>query len=826
MKLTLIEPQIWALDSAISSIIGVSDMDQLLNTVLQKASYGMGAQAGVILFLASDTEDSQMRVYKEGQLWAEKPDRLNQKVIRKVVQSAAPLIWEHIKDFGPSLLGIDLDWQPESVAYIPLMVEDRVLGLLGLASAVPRFFQKRGISWFSFWGKQLGLAIHKVQLEWKLNKSRQETASLSEISTIMGYSLELDDMLHLVLDKILKLFEVESGGIYILDEQDKKLRLAASSGLPDFLKEGADHEHEHNGFKNQILQSAEPLLVNDLSQAREADEILRQSGYHCFVGVPIRSEKRVLGLISLLSKQERRKFSPSEVEFLCTVGNRIATIIENNILFDQLVCAKNEWETTFDYITDMVAILDQDLTILRANKTLAAKFNKHPRSIVGSKCYELFHANGSPPPDCPGIKTLATGKPCTREIRIPELESTYLLSTSIIPSRDGRAYLSYIARDITAHKKLEHQLLQMQKMECIGNLAGGIAHDFNNLLEGILGYAYYIKQKMPKDDPLYGEVEAIENIAIKGANLTHQLMDFARRGEVKLIPVSVNDMVCEVKKLLSRTIHKNIIISEHLEPGLPLVRGDEGQIQQLILNICLNARDAMPKGGKLKISTERVVLDEEITEINPWAEPGEYIRLSIADTGCGMDSVTQDKIFDPFFTTKKHGQGTGLGLSSVYRLVKKHQGHIQVKSKMGQGTAFEVFLPVWKKKEKPASKAAETILIVDQEEMIRKKAQKVLLNKGYKVLVAGNDQAAMDIINKQGKDIDLIILDLVPSETDGDQAYKLLQQIKSNIRVLLSSNRNLSKHPPKAINRHSAGILQKPYQPRDLLQQVKKVLGK
>jgi PAS domain S-box-containing protein len=824
MKLILVEPQIWALDSAITSVIEAQDMDQLLEITLQKVSQGLGARAGMILLLAENGNNKQVKVYNQGHLWAEQPHQLDQKTINKVVQAGAPLIREQVKDLD-HILGVNLGWRPQSAAYIPLMVEDRVLGLLGLASPAPHFFQKRGLSWLSFWGKQLGLAIHKVQLEWKLKKAREQLATLSEITSILGHPLKLDDMLQLVLEKILEMVELESGGIYLLDDNSRKLKLVASRGLPGFLLEAVEQEYGQTGLKNQVLHSATPLVISDLSRAPQVDEMLRQSGYHSFVGVPIKSKKRVWGLISLLGKHER--FSPPEVEILSTVGNGIATTIESNTLFNQLVYAKNEWEKTFDSITDMVAILDQDFTILRANLALAAKFHQHPRNIVGSKCYQLFHPGSGPPPDCPCVRTLRSGKPCTRERKMPHLGGTYLISTSPITNdwRKGTS-IAYIARDITAHKELEHQLLQMQKMECIGNLAGGIAHDFNNLLEGILGYAAYIKHNLSADDPLYAEVEMIENIASKGTNLTRQLLDFARRGEVKLAPIRANDMVEEVTRLLSRTIKKNIRITKSLDQEPLVVKGDEGQIQQVILNICLNARDAMPEGGEIKISTQKVLLDEEITEINPWAEPGEYLRLSITDTGCGMDSETQEKIFDPFFTTKQNGKGTGLGLASVYGIIKNHRGHIQVKSQPGQGTTVEVYLPLLKDESKPLAKEAGTILIVDNEELVRRKAQTVLKNKGYKVLLADNGQAAVDILKKQGRDIDLVILDLVVPQVNGQQTYKLLKQIKADIRVLLSSGRTLSEHTKRALSCGSAGILQKPYQPTDLLRQVERALGK
>ncbi len=826
MKLTLMETQLWALDSAVNSIIGAKDIEQLMNVSLQKASQGLGAHTGVMLIFPEDGQDTRIKVISKGKLGGGELYKPPQKKINKIIQAGVPLVWEQAADVGP-ILGVDLDWQAGSALYIPLMVGDKALGLLGLVSPTPKFFRKRWLSWFSLWGKQLGLAIYKVKLEWKLSKSKQTLAALSEITTIAGYLMESNDMLQLILDKILGLFELESGGIYLLDEHSEKLKLTASKALPSFLLEAIEQEPEQSKFKDQILHADTPVVITSLSQATQADNIFRQSGYCSFVGIPIKSRKRTWGLISLLSKKKQAKFSPSELDFLCTVGNGIGVSIEINTLFNQLLHAKNEWEETFDSITDMVAILDQDLNILRANKAMADKFQKHPREILGKKCFQLLHVGTDHHPDCPLVKTMKSGKPCTKEIKMSNLGGTYLVSSS--PIRNGEKKTNRFAcilRDISAHKKLEQQLLQMQKMECIGTLAGGLAHDFNNLLEGILNYAYFIKQDMSVDDAMYKEVETIENIANKGANLIHQLMDFARRGEVILKPVNLNNMVDEVTRLLSRTINKNITINKSLNKNLLPIKGDEGQIQQLILNICLNARDAMPEGGKIKISTRKVFLDDEITEINPWAEAGDYVCLSIADTGCGMDAETQDKIFEPFFTTKQKNNGTGLGLASVYRIMKNHRGHIQVKSQPGQGTGIEVYLPILKRPREKTARRFETILIVDNEGIVCQRAQAVLMRKGYKVLVATDGQTAADMVKKEGQAIDLVILDLVMPMVNGEQTYKLLKRIRADIRVLLSSHQRLSEHTQKALSRDTAGILQKPYQPSELLQQVEQALDK
>ncbi len=828
MKLAVSEQQIWALDSAISSINAAKDMEQLTDIILTKTVHGFGAQAGILFFLNNiEHQKRQIKFYHQNQIQSETIHTSDYKQLEKIIKSGAPLIEEKSKPLK-KILENKLGCQPKSILYIPLTIEDNLLGVLGLFSPNQHFFTKRSLSWFSFCGRQLALAVNKVLLEIELKKSVKELSVLSEVTNIMGHMLDLDEMLQLVLYKILNLFQLDAGGIYILNE-NKQLKRIASKGLPEFLLEFIRNEYKHNkGLSTQILASDTPVIITDFNKVSDSLKILSQNGYHCFLGIPIKSKNSVWGMIIMLGKNGCNAFNSAEKDMLCTIANEIAAIMENKFLFNQVVRAKKEWENTFDSITDMVSILDQNFNVLRVNKAFAQKFNKHPRELINTKCYNLFHPEVGPIPDCPCIKTLTTGKPFSKELRIKTLNGNYIIHTSeIMDPNSKQKRFAHIVRDITAKKTLEHQLLQMQKMECIGNMAGGIAHDFNNLLDGIIGYAGYIQDILPRDDPLYKEIEAIKNIALKGTNLTHQLMDFGKRSNVDLIPIRINRVIQDVIKLLSRTIEKNIRIIKSLSPKLPLIEGDEGQLHQLILNICLNARDAMPQGGMLNIKSNKVFLDEKISNINPCLESGEYICISINDTGYGMQQDILDKIFDPFFTTRQKDKGTGLGLASAYRITKNHKGHIEVKSKPDHGATFDIYLPILPKKERIIlKKEGNTILIVDNEELVNQCAQQILSQKGYKVLTAKNSQISLELLKENKKCVGLVILDLVIPPVNGEQTYNLVKKIKADIRILLSSNRSLTEHTKKALCMVTEGILEKPYKPDELISKVEQALGK
>jgi len=377
--------------------------------------------------------------------------------------------------------------------------------------------------------------------------------------------------------------------------------------------------------------------------------------------------------------------------------------------------------------------------------------------------------------------------------------------------------------------------MQMQKMDSIGKLAGGVAHDFNNLLEGILGYTNYIKQLVGKDTPVFRELETIEEIAYRGTALTKQLLTISKGNEYQVRPVDINQLVQEVCRLFSRTMNKNIRVVRHTAEGLPPIDGDEGQLQQVLLNICLNARDAMPQGGEMEISTQEVYLDERFAEANPWARPGRYVVLRVKDTGMGIPEEVQERIFEPFFTTKGEREGTGLGLSIAYSIVTQHKGHIAVDSRPGRGAVFSIYLPVSaqaaraeKRVEAAAGKEAKgaTILVVDDDEIIRHLAENVLTKSGYKVLLAPDGRQAVDMMRKAQDKVDLVILDMIDPKMRGEETYRLLKEIRSNIRVLLSSGGDLDAPSRRLISEGEGDFISKPYRPQELLSKVQELLNK
>ncbi|MCJ7617043.1 MAG: response regulator, partial [Desulfobacterales bacterium] len=413
-----------------------------------------------------------------------------------------------------------------------------------------------------------------------------------------------------------------------------------------------------------------------------------------------------------------------------------------------------------------------------------------------------------------------------------------LISSTVRYAIDGRveAYEGII-RDITEQKLLETQLLQAQKMEAVGTLAGGIAHDFNNLLQGIIGYIQLIMMNKDSAQSDYRYLKQIEKSALRASELTKQLLVFSRKVESKLMPVDLNHEVKQVYKMLYRTIPKMIDIKLHLSEDLKIINGDSMQLEQVIMNLGVNAKDAMPDGGELVFETKNVNLDEEYCKTHFEATPGEYVLLSAADTGYGIDKSTIDRIFEPFYTTKEISKGTGLGLSMVYGIVKSHGGHITCYSEPGKGTVFKVYFPVLItdafEQEKDVKDEAElpggneTILLVDDEEILRNHGKDMLARFGYKVITAEDGEKAIELYKAKKDNIDLIILDVGMPGMGGHKCMDELLRINPEVKVIICSGYDIRRGKIKeSLESGAFEFIGKPYRMKDMIKKVREVLDK
>jgi len=412
------------------------------------------------------------------------------------------------------------------------------------------------------------------------------------------------------------------------------------------------------------------------------------------------------------------------------------------------------------------------------------------------------------------------------------------LSASLMRDADRKpSGIRGIVQDVTdqliAEKQREQlatQMLQAQKMEAIGTLAGGIAHDFNNLLMGFQGNLSLMLMDVDPKNPHYDYLMNMEDYVKRGSELTRQILGFARGGKYEVKSIDLNDLLEKSSEMFSRT-KKEIPIHKKFQKDLWPVEVDRGQIEQVLLNLFVNAWQAMPAGGKLFLETENLVLGESDLQKHYTLDPGNYVRISVTDTGVGMDKPTRERIFEPFFTTKEVGRGTGLGLASAYGIIKNHNGVIDVESEVDQGTTFRIYLPTSNKKvlmEDTAGgiayKGRETILLVDDEEMIADIGKRMLEKLGYRVLLAESGINALNVYENHRDSIDMIILDMIMPGMGGSETFDRLKAMEPSVRVLLSSGYSLNGQASQIMKRGCNGFIQKPFNIEQISKTIRKIL--
>jgi nitrogen-specific signal transduction histidine kinase len=386
-----------------------------------------------------------------------------------------------------------------------------------------------------------------------------------------------------------------------------------------------------------------------------------------------------------------------------------------------------------------------------------------------------------------------------------------------------------ILNDVSEKKRMEAKLIQAQKMEAIGTLAGGIAHDFNNLLMVIQGNVFLMLLDTDPNHSNYELLETIQKQVHSGSKLTGQLLGYARKGKYQVKSIDLNQLVEETSEAFGRT-RKNITIHRNLSENLFSCEADQGQIEQVLMNLFVNAADAMPEGGELFLKTLNVT-NEDMNSKHYDLIPGDYILISVRDTGVGMDSKILDRIFDPFFTTKELGRGTGLGLASVYGIAKGHGGYIEVESEKGHGSTFKVYLPASGKKIQkmentidPIAKGRGKILFVDDEHRILEVGEKLLKVLGYEIFIAQNGKEAIEIFKRHRDSIDMVLLDIIMPNMGGGEVYDRLKEISPNVKVLLSSGYSINGEATKLLKRGCYGFIQKPFNIMQLSKSIRAIL--
>jgi PAS domain S-box-containing protein len=611
---------------------------------------------------------------------------------------------------------------------------------------------------------------------------------------------------------------------YFVDEQDS---------APPSKKLGT-------GLTDHLIRSGQPLLATpEVLQAMEDRGEVARNGSRSldWMGVPLKVNNNTFGALVVQTYSRNIRYGERDKEILTFVARQLASAVEikrneqalrrSEARYRSLVQSsvygiyRSSLEGRFlDVNPALITMLGyesaEEILQLDPENEVFAHAEEHTRLI------EEFRRTGR----LDGIEVKWKRKDSS--------SVTVRISGRAVSSADEPAdVLEAIAEDVTDRRVLEDQFRQAQKMEAVGRLAGGVAHDFNNLLMVISGYAEVILAGLDVHHPLHEKGRAIQQAADRATTLTRQLLAFSRKQLLELKVIDVNAVVQDMERLLRPLIGENVEFDAQLSPEAAHTRADAGQLEQILMNLVVNAKDAMPNGGKLTMQTQNIVVDENHRRGQTFIRPGQYVMLSVSDTGMGMDKETQSRIFEPFFTTKEKGKGTGLGLSTVYGIVKQSGGYVLVQSEEGRGTKFQIYLPRVEgiaEKHAPQSTPAilggsETVLLVEDEESVRQLVRDTLTAKGYRVVEAENGEAGLAAAAQHQGKIDLVITDVVMPGIGGRELIKQLAELRPETKVLYLSGYTEDAIISEGTIERDAAFLQKPFTLKSLSQKVREVLG-
>jgi PAS domain S-box-containing protein len=664
----------------------------------------------------------------------------------------------------------------------------------------------------------------------QLDEQKRELEALNTVAEAVIRTIDLNFLLNNVLQIVVQLSKTQFGWIYIFEGKHLLLEHSVGTKVP-FLTDDALNNIDNYPklFETQTTKSLSLPATPFINP-----EIMR-SGISTYVYLPLRAADQFAGALILASTVDNF-FSEKKVDLISAFGNHISFALNNARLFERLQKSEQQYADLFEHSPDMYHLVNKDGTIISCNQTEVQTLGYEKSDIIGNHLQELY-----PPAYRDHVKNiLYQAFSLNKEIRGSEEQMLkkdgslidVSVNTSLVMDNGIPILLRCVVRDITEKKILEQKIMQAQKIDSIGNLAGGIAHDFNNILASILGSASIMRRRMKPKDKWYQFVDVIEIAAKRGASLTRQLLTFARRNNVEVHPIDIHSIIEETLNLFVRSINPYISITKEFTTDIVVINGDEGQVQQALLNIMLNARDAMPNGGTLTIETRCAdITDVDGITYTGESRSGDHVAVTIADTGIGMTKEIQQRIFEPFFSTKEHGKGTGLGLSVVYGVVKSHGGHIAVQSNPEKGTRFTIFLPllqgkfahVGKKSSEKIVGGNESILIVDDEEIVSTTISAMLIDLGYCITTASGGKEALAILKRQPS-FDLILLDMTMPEMGGEQVYKKIRRMKISAKVIISSGYSDSILSEKSFLTKIDGFLQKPYVIEELAMKVRAVL--
>jgi PAS domain S-box-containing protein len=679
--------------------------------------------------------------------------------------------------------------------------------------------------------------------EAETQRRNRELTLLNQIIAASAASLEPEGILDVVCRELVPALNMAQATAGLFNETKTEIRIAAeytTHNVPSVLNSLTSVAS--SPIEKFLLSHCAPLIVADVqSDPRLAQirDLLRRRGAVSLLAVPLIVEGQVVGGLNLESNKPHH-FSPEEVSLVWNVADQVAGVLARATLAQ----TRQHLIIAVEQVAESIIITDTTGLITYVNPAFEHTTGYSRSEVIGQTPRLLQYKSGNSDFYRELWTTINAGHVWHgRFVNKKKHGTPYTVDATITPVREENgAIVNFVGiqRDITSELQLEEQLRQSQKMEAIGRLAGGIAHDFNNLLTVINGYSeLLLANHFDADDPHRQDIEQIKKAGERARGLTQQLLAFSRKQPLQPQTLNLNTIVDNIHPMLHRLISEDIRLTLTCEPGLGRVTADPGQIEQVILNLAINARDAMPQGGELVIQTANIILDEAYVRPYPQVTAGPYVLLAVSDTGIGMDQQTLTHIFELFFTTKENGKGTGLGLATVHSIVKQNGGHIWVESEPGQGTTFKVYLPQVPSLAQlpPAesdltelSRGSETILVVEDEASVREITCNILEANGYKVLqAAGGPEALQLCADQRPEPIHLLFTDLVMPGMNGQELASHLAQQYPHLKVLYTSGYTPG-YAESALVHYTPSengliYLEKPFSPNALLGKIREALN-
>ncbi len=799
-------------------------LDELMEVIYQEVTRVFHADAFFIALYDSDREELEYRIRVDQGL-REPPTRrpLDRGLTATIVRTKKPIVisdFQKEKDQFPEVQYWGTMEAPDSWIGVPLLRGEEVLGVMSLQAYRPHAYGETEQKILMALADTLALAIHNARLFEETRRQAQMVSALHHVLRYAAQETSLEDLLESTLTEMAKILHVPYGAIWVGETR-------VTLGIPDaWVQEVCSQFQDYRFPLDRTVAISRRSLQREQMDPSVAS-LLESWGIEALVLAPIRMRGQQIGSIAFLSESPRY-WTEEEVEFVTSVGQQLGDVLDRQRLMIQIQEQARHLQSVLTNVQEGILLMDPQNRVILTNPLaeeyldiLAAEIRQGALLKIAGRDIEEFR---EPHPEV-GYHEVEVSHPHPR---------VFAIQMSPVLEEDAIRGWVMVIREITKEKELQMKSALQDRLATVGQLAAGIAHDFNNILTVIIGTTELLLTRRALTDEVRSQMKIVLEQGQQAAALIRQILDFSRQSRPKFQPLMLEPFLKEAVKFLRRTLPESIHIHLETEPGRHLIEGDPSQIQQILTNLAVNARDAMPTGGELTLRLRSLTVDEGETPPVPGMEPGPWVVLEVSDTGCGIPPEVLPRIFDPFFTTKPRGAGTGLGLAQVYGLVTQHRGFIDVESEVGKGTTFRLYFPVLEEKplknQRPSSKPSrighgETVLLVEDHDVVRQTVEALLQQLGFRVISCTCGAEAVEVFRKQHHDIALVLTDMVMETMSGEELFHTLRKMDPQVKVVIMSGYPLHAEKKTLQQEGLAGWIQKPISAGELASLLARILS-